>query len=208
MASSYNVFWGPIFKDAAITRLVNSLTETNLKRFSVPSGPSLGAGNVDSARQNLSASFVNGLVNAAFGKDKLLSEDANAWFYKNKEHGMNDGSLVTYERKRERERERERERCLVLNWNFLFFSWFNLLSFKKMMRQKKDVTSHKQRLRWYKKLLFLVALVFASQRFGTIFHLYSLKIQIRVETWISYIPNITFSVFKKLLKTELFQHWT
>ena len=91
IASSYYVFEGLIlvlFDGAAITSLVNSLTETNFKTISVPSGPSLGAGNVDSARQNLSASFVNGLVNAAFGKDKLLSEDANAWFYKNKEHGM------------------------------------------------------------------------------------------------------------------------
>ncbi|XP_072163090.1 26S proteasome non-ATPase regulatory subunit 2-like [Diadema setosum] len=43
---------------------------------------------VDSARQNLAASFVNGLVNAAFGQDKLLTEDGNKWIYKNKEHGM------------------------------------------------------------------------------------------------------------------------
>ncbi|XP_022096378.1 26S proteasome non-ATPase regulatory subunit 2-like [Acanthaster planci] len=43
---------------------------------------------VDSARQNLAASFVNGFVNAAFGKDKLITEDGNVWIYKNKEHGM------------------------------------------------------------------------------------------------------------------------
>ncbi|ESO00542.1 hypothetical protein HELRODRAFT_113093 [Helobdella robusta] len=53
-----------------------------------PSRPTLGAGHVDSARQNLSASFVNGFVNAGFGKDKLLADDANSWFYKNKDHGM------------------------------------------------------------------------------------------------------------------------
>ncbi len=47
----------------------------------------LGTGNVDSARQNLAASFVNGLVNAGFGQDKLLMEDGNKWLYKNKEHG-------------------------------------------------------------------------------------------------------------------------
>jgi len=52
------------------------------------SRPTLGQGNVDSARQNLAASFVNGFVNAAFGKDKLLTEDGNTWLYKNKEHGM------------------------------------------------------------------------------------------------------------------------
>jgi len=50
-------------------------------------GPSIGQGNIDSARQNLAASFVSGLVNAAFGKDKLLTEDGNTWLYKNKEHG-------------------------------------------------------------------------------------------------------------------------
>jgi len=47
-----------------------------------------GGGQVDSARQNLASSFVNGLVNAAFGQDKLLMEDGNKWLYKNKEHGM------------------------------------------------------------------------------------------------------------------------
>jgi len=51
------------------------------------SGPSIGQGSIDSARQNLAASFVSGLVNAAFGKDKLLTEDGNTWLYKNKEHG-------------------------------------------------------------------------------------------------------------------------
>ncbi|XP_074660514.1 26S proteasome non-ATPase regulatory subunit 2-like [Tubulanus polymorphus] len=45
-------------------------------------------GNVDSARQNLAASFVNGFVNAGFGQDKLLLEGGNKWIYKNKEHGM------------------------------------------------------------------------------------------------------------------------
>jgi len=48
----------------------------------------IGPGSVDSARQNLAASFVNGFVNTAFGKDKLLEEEGNKWLYKNKEHGM------------------------------------------------------------------------------------------------------------------------
>ena len=51
-------------------------------------GPVHIGGNVDSARQNLASSFVNGFVNAAFGKDKLLFEEGNKWLYKNKEHGM------------------------------------------------------------------------------------------------------------------------
>lgn len=53
------------------------------------SRPAFGGGQVDSARQNLAASFVNGFVNAAFGHDKLLMEDGNKWLYKNKEHGNN-----------------------------------------------------------------------------------------------------------------------
>ena len=45
---------------------------------------------VDSARQNLAASFVNGFVNAGFGQDKLMSDDkeANVWIHKNKDHGI------------------------------------------------------------------------------------------------------------------------
>ena len=42
---------------------------------------------MDSARQNLASSFVNGFVNAAFGKDKLLTEDGNKWLYKHNDHG-------------------------------------------------------------------------------------------------------------------------
>ncbi|KAL5292531.1 PSMD2 family protein [Megaselia abdita] len=49
---------------------------------------SFGSTQVDSARQNLAASFVNGFVNAGFGVDKLLTEDGNKWIFKNKEHGM------------------------------------------------------------------------------------------------------------------------
>lgn len=47
-----------------------------------------GSSSVDSARQNLASSFVNGFVNAGFGQDKLLMEDGNKWLYKNKDHGM------------------------------------------------------------------------------------------------------------------------
>lgn len=49
--------------------------------------PQFGGGQVDSARQNLAASFVNGFVNTAFGQDKLLKAEGNKWMYKNKEHG-------------------------------------------------------------------------------------------------------------------------
>lgn len=53
-----------------------------------------GAAAVDSARQNLATTFVNGLVNAGFGQDKLVTaatEGADAasthWIFKNKDHG-------------------------------------------------------------------------------------------------------------------------
>ena len=49
--------------------------------------PVFGGSNVDSARQNLASSFVNGFVNAGFGQDKLLMEDGQKWLYKNKDHG-------------------------------------------------------------------------------------------------------------------------
>eukprot|EP00252_Welwitschia_mirabilis_P007291 TRINITY_DN1852_c1_g1_i1.p1 TRINITY_DN1852_c1_g1~~TRINITY_DN1852_c1_g1_i1.p1 ORF type:complete len:893 (+),score=200.52 TRINITY_DN1852_c1_g1_i1:210-2888(+) len=50
---------------------------------------------VDSARQNLAATFVNAFVNAGFGQDKLMtvaSESSSGgssgnWLFKNKEHG-------------------------------------------------------------------------------------------------------------------------
>jgi 26S proteasome regulatory subunit N1 len=43
---------------------------------------------VDSARENLASSFVNGLVNAGFCTDKLMTVENSQWVYKNKDHGM------------------------------------------------------------------------------------------------------------------------
>uniref|UniRef100_A0A646QHD2 26S proteasome non-ATPase regulatory subunit 2 n=1 Tax=Hemiscolopendra marginata TaxID=943146 RepID=A0A646QHD2_9MYRI len=60
--------------------------KTHLEANRPSFGPS--GSQVDSARQNLASSFVNGFVNAAFGQDKLLTEDGNRWLHKNKEHGM------------------------------------------------------------------------------------------------------------------------
>lgn len=50
-------------------------------------GSSFGSTQVDSARQNLASSFVNGFVNSGFGSDKLMTEEGNKWIYKNKEAG-------------------------------------------------------------------------------------------------------------------------
>lgn len=48
----------------------------------------MGSSNVDSARQNLASTFVNGFVNAAFGTDKLMTVEDGKWLYRNKDDGM------------------------------------------------------------------------------------------------------------------------
>ena len=53
---------------------------------------------MDSARQNLASSFVNGFVNAAFGQDKLLTEDGNKWIYKQNDHGKQQQLVYLYKR--------------------------------------------------------------------------------------------------------------
>ncbi|OIW08347.1 hypothetical protein TanjilG_03023 [Lupinus angustifolius] len=58
-------------------------------------GRASAGASVDSARQNLAATFVNAFVNAGFGQDKLMtvpSDSSNSgssgnWLFKNKEHG-------------------------------------------------------------------------------------------------------------------------
>nr|CAD1827733.1 unnamed protein product [Ananas comosus var. bracteatus] len=58
-------------------------------------GRASASSSLDSARQNLAATFVNAFVNAGFGQDKLmtvLSESSTggssgSWLFKNKEHG-------------------------------------------------------------------------------------------------------------------------
>ncbi|PKA58629.1 26S proteasome non-ATPase regulatory subunit 2 1A [Apostasia shenzhenica] len=58
-------------------------------------GRASASSSLDSARQNLAATFVNAFVNAGFGQDKLmtvLSESSSggssgSWLFKNKEHG-------------------------------------------------------------------------------------------------------------------------
>ncbi|XP_022725840.1 26S proteasome non-ATPase regulatory subunit 2 homolog A [Durio zibethinus] len=58
-------------------------------------GRASAGASVDSARQNLAATFVNAFVNAGFGQDKLMTAPADPlsggssgnWLFKNKEHG-------------------------------------------------------------------------------------------------------------------------
>lgn len=42
----------------------------------------------DSAKQNLSSSFVNAFVNAGFCKDKLMTVNSSLWIFKNKDYGL------------------------------------------------------------------------------------------------------------------------
>lgn len=57
---------------------------------------------------NLASSFVNGFVNAAFGQDKLLTDDGNKWLYKNKDHGEASPALV----------------AITMPWLWMGTSWF------------------------------------------------------------------------------------
>ncbi|KUF97766.1 hypothetical protein AM588_10011473 [Phytophthora nicotianae] len=55
---------------------------------SVGRGRDSGSQPADSARANLASTFVNALVNAGYGTDKLMTPEGNTWLYKNKKHGM------------------------------------------------------------------------------------------------------------------------
>ncbi|GMF59429.1 unnamed protein product [Phytophthora fragariaefolia] len=55
---------------------------------SVGRGRDSGSQPTDSARANLASTFVNALVNAGYGTDKLMTPEGNTWLYKNKKHGM------------------------------------------------------------------------------------------------------------------------
>ena len=54
--------------------------------------PGFTGANVDSAKQNLAATFVNAFVNAGFGSDKLFED--GSWIYKNKDHGIIPRHLI------------------------------------------------------------------------------------------------------------------
>ncbi|XP_052177736.1 LOW QUALITY PROTEIN: 26S proteasome non-ATPase regulatory subunit 2 homolog A-like [Diospyros lotus] len=63
-------------------------------------GRASAGASVDSARQNLAATFVNAFVNAGFGQDKLMTVPSDAsgggssgnWLFKNKEHGKSSAA--------------------------------------------------------------------------------------------------------------------
>lgn len=65
----------------------DDIYKTHLENINRPTYS--GSSNVDSARGNLASSFVNGFVNAGFGKDKLLSgKDGISWLHRQRDHCM------------------------------------------------------------------------------------------------------------------------
>jgi 26S proteasome regulatory subunit N1 len=67
-------------------------TPDDLYKAHLVDGRASAGASVDSARQNLAATLVNGFVNAGFGVDKLMTSpvtegSSGGWLFKNKEHG-------------------------------------------------------------------------------------------------------------------------
>ena len=63
--------------------ILDPKTTEDIYKSHLESNRVAGMTNLDSARHNLAAGFVNAFVNAGFGKDKLMIDDGN-WLYKNK----------------------------------------------------------------------------------------------------------------------------
>ena len=51
-----------------------------------------GEARIDSSKHNLACTYVNGFVNAGFGKDTLMTPDNSQWIWKNKDTGMQAAS--------------------------------------------------------------------------------------------------------------------
>ncbi|KAG9149835.1 hypothetical protein Leryth_024664 [Lithospermum erythrorhizon] len=75
--------------------VMEAKTPEDIYKAHLLDGRASSGASVDSARQNLAATFVNAFVNAGFGQDKLMtvaSESSSGgsqpnWLFKNKEHG-------------------------------------------------------------------------------------------------------------------------
>ncbi|KAL5573576.1 hypothetical protein UlMin_023173 [Ulmus minor] len=75
--------------------VMEAKTPEDIYKAHLLDGRASAGASVDSARQNLAATFVNAFVNAGFGQDKLMTVPADTssggssgnWLFKNKEHG-------------------------------------------------------------------------------------------------------------------------
>ncbi|ESQ50440.1 hypothetical protein EUTSA_v10001903mg [Eutrema salsugineum] len=74
--------------------VMEAKTPEDIYKAHLLDGRASSGASADSARQNLSATFVNAFVNAGFGQDKLMTVPSDSttgssgnWLFKNKEHG-------------------------------------------------------------------------------------------------------------------------
>ncbi len=70
--------------------ILDPKTTEDIYKSHLESNRVAGMTNLDSARHNLSAAFVNAFVNAGFGNDKMMmvEEEKSSWVWKTKEEGM------------------------------------------------------------------------------------------------------------------------
>ena len=70
--------------------ILDPKTTEDIYKSHLESNRVTGFTNLDSARHNLSAAFVNAFVNAGFGNDKMMmvEEEKSSWVWKTKEEGM------------------------------------------------------------------------------------------------------------------------
>lgn len=70
--------------------ILDPKTTEDIYKSHLESSRVAGMTNLDSARHNLAAGFVNAFVNAGFGNDKmmLVDKDSNSWVWKTKDEGM------------------------------------------------------------------------------------------------------------------------
>ncbi|EON98913.1 putative 26s proteasome regulatory subunit rpn-1 protein [Phaeoacremonium minimum UCRPA7] len=70
--------------------LLDPKTTEDIYKSHLESSRVAGMTNLDSARHNLAAAFVNAFVNAGFGNDKmmLVDKDTGSWVWKTKDEGM------------------------------------------------------------------------------------------------------------------------
>jgi 26S proteasome regulatory subunit N1 len=70
--------------------ILDPKTTEDIYKSHLESNRVAGLTNLDSARHNLSAAFVNAFVNAGFGNDKMMmvEEEKSSWVWKTKDEGM------------------------------------------------------------------------------------------------------------------------
>jgi 26S proteasome regulatory subunit N1 len=70
--------------------ILDPKTTEDIYKSHLESNRVAGLTNLDSARHNLAAGFVNAFVNAGFGDDKMMmvEEEKSSWVWKTKEEGM------------------------------------------------------------------------------------------------------------------------